>query len=111
MKVEVREGVLIVSLSGNLLTEQNNTSVTDLIAKNIESGTTKVLFNLSEVDYMNSSGLALLLSALAKTRKMGGELVLCSVPEQTKKLLQMTPLTSIFMVFAQEATAISFLKS
>ncbi len=111
MKSEIKEGVLIIFPHGNLLNEQNNASVMDLIKKNIESRTTKVLFNLREMNFMNSSGLSLLLFALPKIRNAGGELALCSVPEQTKRLLQMTKLESVFGIYKEEEHAIAALKN
>lgn len=111
MKNESKEGILVIFPHGNLLDDQNNAAVMDLIKKNIESGATKVLFNLREMNFMNSSGLSLLLLALPKIKNAGGELALCSVPEQTKKLLQMTKLEGIFGIYKEEEHAIAALKN
>ena len=110
MKNEIKEGVLVISPEGNLLGEQGNASVMELLKTNIDSGINKVLFNLSGVKFINSTGLGMLLGAVSKTRKAGGEMTLCAVPEQTIKLLQMTKLESVFAMHADEAGAISFLK-
>jgi len=109
MKSEIKYGVLIIYPVGNLLAGQNTDSVIESIMNHFYSGSKKVLFNMSEVDFMNSNGLALLLLTLSKVRTRGGEIALCSISDQTKQLLQITKLTSIFMVFVQEADAISYL--
>ncbi len=111
MKNELKEGVLVISLEGNLLGENTNGPVMELLKQNIEAGTKKVLFNLSEMKFINSTGLGMLMTALSKTRNAGGELALCGLPEQMRKLLQMTKLETLFPVYSDEAAAIGFLKS
>lgn len=111
MKNELKEGVLVISLEGNLLGENTNGPVMELLKQNIEAGTKKVLFNLTDMKFINSTGLGMLMTALSKTRNAGGELALCGLPEQMRKLLQMTKLETIFPIYADEAAAINFLKS
>jgi anti-sigma B factor antagonist len=110
MKHEVKDGILIISLEGNLLGEHTNMPVIELVKQHLESGTKKVLFNLSETKFVNSTGLGMLLSAITKTRSAGGELALCSLPDQMKKLLQMTKLEGVFNSQPDEASALAFLK-
>jgi len=64
----------------------------EMIKKSIDAGHKKVLFNLSGMKFINSTGLGMLLTAVSKVRNAGGELALCDLPEQMKKLLQMTKL-------------------
>ena len=111
MKTEIKEGVLVISPEGNLLSEQGNAGMVELLKTTFEAGTKKVLFNLSAVQFINSTGLGMLLTAISKTRNSGGEMALCSVPDQMKKLLQMTKLESVFIVKPDEASGIAFLKS
>src|ERR1700722_5258382 len=111
MKNEMKDGVMVIYLEGNLLGEHTNAPVMELIKKNVDAGNKKVLFNLSDMKFINSTGLGMLLTAVSKTRNSGGELALCTLPEQMKKLLQMTKLESVFNVKADEASGIEFLKS
>src|SRR5580698_1009958 len=110
MKNEIKDGVLVISLEGNLLGEHTNAPVMELIKTNIEAGHKKVVFNLGEMKFINSTGLGMLLTAVTKTRNAGGELALCSLPDQMKKLLQMTKLEGVFHSQPDEASAIAFLK-
>ena len=111
MKNEIKDGVLVISLEGNLLGEHTNAPVMELIKKNIEDGNKKVVFNLAEMKFINSTGLGMLLTAVTKTRNAGGELALCSLPDQMKKLLQITKLESVFNTQPDEASAIAWLKN
>ncbi len=110
MKNETKDGILVISLEGNLLGEHTNSPVIETLQKSIDEGNKKVLFNLGEVKFVNSTGLGMLLTAVSKVRNAGGEMALCSLPEQMKKLLQMTKLDGVFITHADEASAISFFK-
>jgi anti-sigma B factor antagonist len=109
MKHEIKDGVLVISLEGNLLGENTNAPVLELIKQHIDAGTKKVLFNLSAMKFINSTGLGMLLTAVSKTRNAGGELALCNLPDQMKKLLQMTKLESVFNTTADEVAGVAFL--
>ncbi len=111
MKNEVKDGVLVIYLEGNLLGENTNGPVMEMIKKSIDEGNKKILFNLADMKFINSTGLGMLLTGVTKTRNAGGELALCSLPDQMKKLLQMTKLESVFKVQPDEVSAIEFLKS
>src|SRR5947208_15824439 len=111
MKNEVKDGVLVIYLEGNLLGEHTNAPVMELIKKNIEAGNKKVLFNLQDMKFINSTGLGMLLTAVSKTRNAGGEVALCNLSDQMVKLLQMTKLGGAFIVKANEEEAITFLKA
>lgn len=111
MKHELKDGMLVISIEGNLLGENTNAPVMELIKQSIEAGNKKVIFNLSTMTFINSTGLGMLLTAVSKVRNAGGEMVMCSLPEQMKKLLQMTKLESVFIIHSDEASATTFLNS
>lgn len=111
MKNEIKDGVLVISVEGNLLGEHSNAPVMEMIQNAIAGGNKKVIFNLAEMKFINSTGLGMLLTAVSKTRNAGGEVALCSLPEQMTKLLHMTKLGGAFIVKANEEEALSFLKA
>jgi anti-sigma B factor antagonist len=110
MKNELKDGVLVITLEGNLLGEHTNNPVIDFLKEQIEKGNKKILFNLGEVKFVNSTGLGMLLTAITKTRSAGGEMTLSNLPDQMKKLLQMTKLENIFNAQSDEAAGIAYLK-
>lgn len=107
---ELKEGVLVISLEGNLLGEHSNAPVMALIKESLDANNKKIIFNLARMQFINSTGLGMLLTAVSKTRNAGGEVALCCLPEQMRKLLQMTKLESAFIVKATENDAIAHLK-
>jgi anti-sigma B factor antagonist len=109
MKSEIKNGVLVVYLEGNLMGLQINDPLVNLIKSSIEAGNKKVLFNMAEMKFMGSTGLGMLLTTLLKTRRAGGEMALCSVPEQMHELLQITKLDTVFNQQPDEESALKFL--
>lgn len=107
----MKDGVLVVYLEGNLLGVQATPAVISLILQNIEAGNKKVVFHLGQVNYVDSAGLGMLLSAASKIKNAGGLLALSNLTEQVKKLLKTTKVESVFRIQPDETSAIEHLKA
>jgi anti-sigma B factor antagonist len=77
-------------------------TVRDLAAK----GDKKILLNLSDVTYIDSSGIGELVSGFTTVTNHGGVLKLLGLNKRVKDLLQITKLYTVFEVFDDESTAI-----
>jgi len=77
-------------------------TVRDLIGK----GSKKILLNLGDVTYIDSSGIGELVSAFTAVRREGGELKLLNLTKKVHDLLQITKLYTVFDIKDDEATAI-----
>jgi anti-sigma B factor antagonist len=77
-------------------------TVRDLAAK----GDKKILLNLSDVTYIDSSGIGELVSGFTTVTNHGGVLKLLGLSKRVKDLLQITKLYTVFEVFDDEATAV-----
>ena len=86
IKKEVKDGVAVIYLSGNLLGENANGPVLEFLKEQLEGGIKKVLFNLTDLKYINSTGLGMLMTALARVRNAGGEMYLCNVPDRSLRI-------------------------
>ena len=111
MEQEIKDGILVITLSGHLLGTQANTAVMGAVLPNIEAGNKKVIFNLKGVNYVDSAGLGTLLSAASKIKNAGGILVICSLSEQVVKLLRTTKVESVFRIQPDEQAAFDHIKS
>lgn len=111
MEQQIKDGILVLTLTGHLLGTQANTAVMGAVLPNIEAGNKKVLFDLKGVNYVDSAGLGTLLSASSKIKNAGGVLVICSLSEQVAKLLKTTKVESVFRIQPDEAAALAFLKT
>lgn len=109
MRNEIKNGVLVIYPEGNLTGLEISAPVVQLIKSNINAGIKKVVFNLHGVKFIGSIGFGVLLTVLLKTRKAGGEMILCNIPEQMQELLEITKLETIFNQQRDEAAALKYL--
>ena len=73
----------------------------------IDGNRNRLLLDLSEVDFIDSSGLGMLVSCLNTINKAGGLLKLCSFQENPKHVFEMTRLDRVFQVYEDHDEAIS----
>jgi anti-sigma B factor antagonist len=81
--------------------------VGDIINDLMGNGNKKIVLNLAEVNYVDSSGIGVLVSSLTSVRKQGGELKLVNITKRIRDLLQITKLYSLFDIKDDEATAVA----
>ena len=67
----------------------------------------KLILNLKDVPYMDSSAVAVLVEALQKTRRIGGKVYLTNLQPRVKGLLEIARLDTIFIVTQDEAEALA----
>jgi anti-sigma B factor antagonist len=101
------EGVTVVDLSGRITLGEASGAVRDVINDLMSKGNKKVLLNLGEVNYIDSSGIGVLVSGFSTVRSRGGELKLVNVSKRIRELLQITKLYHLFDVKDDEATAVA----
>jgi len=86
----------IIALKGSLLAEVQSKDILQGVTELIQKGKVNFIIDLTELKFINSSGLGMLLTCLTKARKAGGDVILANVPEQVHNLLNITKLTAIF---------------
>jgi anti-sigma B factor antagonist len=108
MKASTRQvdGVTIVDLSGRITLGEGSVVLRDSIKDLLGKGQKKILLNLGDVSYIDSSGIGELVSAFTSVRNQGGELKLLHLTKKVHDLLQITKLYTVFDVKDDEATAI-----
>jgi anti-sigma B factor antagonist len=99
-------GVTIVDLSGRIVLGDGSTALRDLVRNLISEGNKKILLNLRNVDYIDSSGLGELVSAFTSMRSGGGALKLLNLSKRVQALLQITKLYTVFDITDDEATSL-----
>ena len=99
-------GVTIVDLSGRIVLGEGSAGLRDLLRKLVSEGIKKILLNLRNVDYIDSSGLGELVSAFTSLRSQGGELKLLNLTKRVRALLQITKLLTVFDITDDEATSV-----
>src|ERR1700760_974287 len=109
MKASTRQvdGITIVDLSGRITLGEGSVVLRDTIKDLLSKGQKKILLNLGDVSYIDSSGIGELVSAFTSVRNQGGELKLLNLTKKVHDLLQITKLYTVFDVKDDEATAIA----
>ena len=86
-------------VQGDLIGDEVGPQLVEVVSDAIEEGAKTFVVDLSEVRYISSSGIGLLITMLTKMRNIGGEMYLTAPSEHVKKLLIITKLNNIFTVF------------
>src|SRR5450432_4811691 len=108
MKVATRQvnDVTIVDLSGQIKLGEGSSVLRDTVKDLLGKGQKKILLNLGNINYIDSSGIGELVSAYTTVKNQGGELKLLNLTKKVHDLLQITKLYTVFDVKDNEATAI-----
>ncbi len=108
-KMEEKDNITIFRMSGDI---DINTSpeLKRSFDKIINNKKNKVLIDLKDVGYVDSSGLATLVEVLKKIRAFGGGLALINLSAKVKGLFEITKLDKLFRVAADEPAAVEGLK-
>ena len=99
-------GVTIVDVSGRIVLGEECAALRDLVCDLLNKGHKKILFNLGDVNYIDSSGLGHLVGAFTSVRKQGGDLKLLNLTKNVHNVMQLTRLYTIFETMDNEAAAI-----
>src|SRR5437763_5907232 len=99
-------GVTVLDMSGRVTLGEGSVVLRDTIRDILSKGNKKILLNLGDVTYIDSSGIGELVSAFTAVRKEGGELKLLNLTKKVHDLLQITKLYTVFDIKDDEATAI-----
>jgi len=99
-------GVTIVDISGRIEFGEESAALRDLVRDLLSKGQKQILFNLGDVNYIDSSGLGHLVSAFTSVRNHGGELKLLNLSNNIQNLMQITRLYTVFEILDNEAAAV-----
>ncbi len=92
----VQDGVVILEPKGKIMGGPDASLLHDKLYEFIEQDKKKVIVDLSQVDWMNSTGLGILISGYTTLRNSDGELKLANVTDKIQSLLTITKLVTVF---------------
>jgi anti-sigma B factor antagonist len=98
--------VTVVDVAGRITLGEGSSTLRDNLRDLVGKGQKKVLLNLGEVSYIDSSGIGELVSGFTTVTNQGGQLKLLNLTKRVKDLLQITKLYTVFDVHDDEAAAI-----
>jgi anti-sigma B factor antagonist len=98
--------VTVVDAVGRITLGEGASTFRDTIRDLVASGHKKLLLNLGEVSYIDSSGIGEMVSGFTTVANQGGTVKLLNLTKRVKDLLQITKLYTVFEVFEDEAAAV-----
>jgi len=108
VKLNIRqvETVTVIDVSGRIILGEGSNVVRDALRDLTAKGNKKILLNLGEVTYIDSSGIGELVAGYTSLANAGGELKLLGLTKRVQDLLQITKLYTVFDVHEVEAHAL-----
>jgi anti-sigma B factor antagonist len=98
-------GVIIIDLSGRITLGEGSALLREMIREHLQKGQVRIILNLSDVNYIDSSGIGELVSGFTTTKSRGGELKLLNLTSKVHDLIQITRLFTVFDIHTDERTA------
>ena len=89
----------VFKITGRLISKLDSKGLTEKVNELLADERHAILLELSEMDYLNSTGLNILLSLFTATRNAGGDIYICNVSTKVEELLVMTKLNTVFKIF------------
>jgi len=100
------DGITILDCSGRITLGEGSVTLRDAVRELLAKGQKKILLNLGDVNYIDSSGIGELVSAFTTVRNQGGDLKLLNLTKKVHDLLQITKLYTVFDVKDDETAAV-----
>lgn len=104
IRVTENEGYITISLKGRL-DFASSTNLKEEILKRVAQGRNRIVLNLAQIDFINSSGLGTLVSILKEIRLAKGRLLLSNPASYVEEIFEITQLSHIFEIYPSEAEA------
>jgi anti-sigma B factor antagonist len=108
-RATVREisGIIVVDVSGRITLGEGSAMLRETVRDLLGKGQNRIVLNLGDVTYIDSSGIGELVSGYTTVKNHGGELKLLSLTKKVHDLLQITKLYTVFDVHNDEPGALN----
>ena len=103
----VVDGVSLLALSGRIVLGEESNALREKLKSLATGGATKIVLNMAEIDYIDSSGLGTLVAAHLSAKTAGASVRLCNLGHKFNEIMQVTKLMTVFDVYDTEAAAVA----
>ena len=107
LKSDRHGSVVVIELKGKIMGGPDSAVFRDELKRHLDEGVKRVIVDLGKVDWMNSSGLGILIGGLTTVKNSDGEMKLARVTEKIKSLLMITKLVQVFEAYDSVEDAIA----
>ena len=99
-------GVTVIDMSGRITLGEGSAMLREMVRDLLSKGQKRIVLNLGDVTYIDSSGIGELVSGYTTVKNQGGELKLLHLTKKVHDLLQITKLYTVFDVHNDENAAL-----
>ena len=103
----VMDAVAVEELEGRIVLGEESNALREKVKSLLAAGQKKVVLNMDNVTYIDSSGLGTLVALHTSARGQGASLKLSNLGSKFQEILQVTKLVTVFEVYPSEAAAIA----
>ena len=101
------DGVSVVELDGRIVLGEESNSFREKLKNLVAAGNKKIVLNMANVKYIDSSGLGTLVAAHLSAKTQGASVRLCQLGKKFHDVMQVTKLLTVFDVYDTQAAAVS----
>ena len=98
--------VTVLDMGGRIVLGDGSALLRKTVRELLDDNRVKILINLADINYIDSSGIGELVQAYTSVKNRGGELKLLHLTKKVHDILQITKLYTVFDVFTDEAVAV-----
>ena len=102
----VVDGVAVEELEGRIVLGEESSALREKVKSLLAAGNKKLVLNMDNVTYIDSSGLGALVASHTSARTQGASMKLSNLGSKFQEILQVTKLYTVFEVYDSEAAAI-----
>jgi anti-sigma B factor antagonist len=110
LKTSQHGGVTVISLQGNLMGGPDASLINGKLHELVEAGKQHVVLDLKGMDFVNSSGLSILIGGVSTMKSAGGSLTFANASEKIAGLITITKLDQLFRLFPSIDAAVASIK-
>ena len=100
------DGVSVVELDGRIVLGEESNSLRETLKGLLANGKKKIVLNMANIKYIDSSGLGSLVAGHVTAKSQGASVRLCHLGQKFHEVMQMTKLLTVFDVYDTEAAAV-----
>lgn len=104
------DGVSVLELDGRIVLGEESNSLREKLKSLVAAGKNKIVLNVANIKYIDSTGLGTLVAAHVSAKTQGTSVRLCNLGHKFHEVMQMTKLLTVFDVYETQVAAVGSFK-
>jgi anti-sigma B factor antagonist len=107
IKRKPEDGVMVLQLNGKIMGGPDHELFTTEVKSCIADGYVDIVLDFGKINYVNSTGLGLLISGYTTLKKENGRMKICNLTERVESIMVVTALDSVFEIYKTDGEALA----